>query len=137
MPDQAKADFLAGVHQPGNVFKMALYIQANSPTLNQDLVFYTTTGEITGTGYTAGGKVITGSYTTAIMNHKGYLDWGATGADPIWTGFTGSHDACIIYNTSKSNRVVGIYGYALTSVTAGSYMAMLPAPGEDAVIVIQ
>ena len=56
-----KQELLQGVHNltngSGNSFKMALY--TNSASFNAATTAYTTSNEVTGTGYVAGGNVLT------------------------------------------------------------------------------
>lgn len=51
--NQAKLDLLSQLS--GHTIKCALYTQA-AATLDKNSTVYTTTGEVTGAGYTAGGK---------------------------------------------------------------------------------
>ena len=59
--DTFKTGLLDGTFDFGtgttNVFKIALY--TNSATLNQSTAAYTATGEVSATGYTAGGEILT------------------------------------------------------------------------------
>ena len=86
MTTNFKIQVLQGLHNFGptspNTFKIALY--SSTATLNADTATYTTTGEITGTGYTAGGNILTvsvtptngGSGTTAYVNFSN-ISWPA------------------------------------------------------------
>lgn len=57
----AKQEFLRGVHQPGHVYKLALY--ASNARLNEHAVSYTISNEVEDSGYASGGIVLAGLKT--------------------------------------------------------------------------
>ena len=84
MVSSFKAQILLGVHdfrpsaQSGaSVFKMALY--TSSATLNANTTAYTSSNEVTGTGYTAGGAALTNlgvsTYDADTTTGVGYLSF--------------------------------------------------------------
>jgi hypothetical protein len=95
---------------------IALYVQASS-SMNLDTPTYTTTGEVTGTGYTAGGKLLTGSNVTQVGN-TAIL----TFSNPKWTGATFTADAAIIYDADNSNHIVAFYTFASQSPIAVDFL---------------
>src|SRR5512146_1250095 len=102
---------------------IALYLQANSNmTLNTPT--YTSVGEIVGTGYTAGGQLLTGATVTQVGN-TAIL----TFADPSWTGAVFTADACIIYDADNSNHVEGFFTFTPTSKTGGTFTLTMNANG--------
>ena len=126
--NQFKQDVLNGVHQPGDTYKIALYTQA-AATLNKNTTAYTATGEVVGVGYDAGGKTLSG-FTVGISGDVAYIDF----EDPVWTSSTITADAALIYNSSKSNKAMGVYTFASASSTNGNWTAKLPAPGATALL---
>lgn len=62
--------------------KMALYTNSNTPDYTNDTA-YSSTNEVTGTAYTAGGKVLTG---TAMSKASGNLTWDCDNVS--WTSST-------------------------------------------------
>ena len=60
MPTSFKQELLTATHNftasTGDVFKIALY--TSSATLGASTTVYSTTNEVTGTGYTAGGNTL-------------------------------------------------------------------------------
>ena len=90
-----KKQLLEGAHDfrvGQNVFKIALYTEAAS--LDANTTSYTTAGEIVGTGYTAGGLVLTQS------NPAQYLASGiVTFSNVSWTGLIAARGA-LIYNST-------------------------------------
>lgn len=116
--NQAKGDFLLGTHQPTDTFKVALYTQA-AATLNADTTAYTATGEVSGTGYTAGGTNLTGQYTVTIdqAGDFAYLNFPN---NPTWPNSSLTADAALIYNASKQNKAVAVLTFASVTTIAGT-----------------
>lgn len=117
-----------------DVFKIALYTAATA-TLDASTTAYTTTGEIVGTGYTAGGKTLTitqtpttsGSpSTTAFINF----------ADISWTGASFSADGALIYNSSNGNKSVAVLNFGSTkTVSVGTFTITFPVAGTGSAII--
>ena len=112
--------------------KIALYSLANGATLDSTTTAYTTTGETTGTGYTAGGIALTVSQaptstgTTAFMNY----------ADAAWAGASFSADGALIYNSTQANRAVAVLSFGGTvSSTAGNFTVQFPAVAYNTAII--
>jgi hypothetical protein len=91
-----KKQLLEGAHDfrvGGNVFKIALYTEAAN--LNSSTTAYTTAGEIVGSGYTAGGLVLTQSSP---------VEFGSSGivtfSNVSWVGATIAARGALIYNST-------------------------------------
>jgi len=122
---QALHNFSSG----GNAFKIALY--TSSATLAASTTAYTTSGEVVGTGYTAGGLTLT-NVTPTTSGTTGYTDFG----DAQWTTATITARGALIYNSTSSNRAVVVldFGSDRTS-TAGDFTVVFPAfNATDAII---
>jgi len=134
--DQAKQDFLSGLYQTSDTYKIALYTQAAATDKNKTIVTYNTTGELaTANGYTQGGITIA-TYTVGLSTDTAYVDWTV---DPSWTatstGFTA--DAAIIYNSTRSNHVLCVLSFGSTTASGGgTFTVQLPAPGATATMTI-
>lgn len=134
--NQAKQDFLSGLHQTSDTYKIALYTKAAATDKNKSIVTYNTTGELaTANGYTQGGITIA-TFTVSISGDTAYIDWNV---DPSWTasgaGFTA--DAAIIYNSSRSNHVLCVLSFGSTTASGGgTFTVQLPAPGATATMTI-
>jgi hypothetical protein len=126
--DSFKQDVLNGVHQPGDTYKIALY---NPGTLDKTTTAYTSTGEVSGSGYSAGGKVLTG-FTVGLSGDTAYIDF----ADPSWTVATITATTALIYNSSRSNKSVAVLTFGSTVSTGGTWTLQLPAPGATGCITI-
>lgn len=124
----AKQDLLNGVHAPGDVYKIALYNSA-AATLDKTTAAYTTTGEISGPGYTAGGATLAGR-TVGAAGDIGYLSFD----DPSWANASFTADAALIYNASKSNKALGVLSFTAATSTNGTWTLDLPAAGAAAIL---
>ena len=123
IPTSFKAEILQGIHDSADTYKMALYTSA--ATLGAATTDYTTTNEVVGIGYTAGGVTLSGfnvstSGTTAILDFT---------TDPSWENATITARGALIYNSSKSNKAVYVldFGSDITS-TNGTFAVTLPTP---------
>jgi hypothetical protein len=131
--DQFKQDILNGVHQPGDTYKIALYLQSGATDKNKSSTTYNTTGELaTAGGYTQGGIALTG-FTVGLSTDTAYIDWST---DPSWTSASFTADAAVIYNSSRSSKVLCVLSFGSTTATAGTFTVQLPAPGASATITI-
>jgi hypothetical protein len=102
-----------------DTFYMALY------TANADLgattTVYTASGEISGTGYTAAGQVMTGvsvsvTDTTAFVNFT----------NVVWTTGAFTARGALIYNTSKGNKSVAVLDFGADKTTTTSFTVVMP-----------
>jgi len=96
-------------------------LYSDAATLNEDTTVYTTTNEITGTGYTAGGKTMTGatinsSGTTAYVNF----------ADVIWNPASFTAAGALIYNASKSNKSIAVLSFGGNKTASTSFKIEMP-----------
>ena len=99
---QAKHDFTAST---GHTFKLALY--TNSASFTAATTDYTTTNEVSGTGYTADGYALTGlTYTeasgVATLDDTGNVTWSQNGAGP-----TDIYWAILYNDSAASDEAIG------------------------------
>jgi hypothetical protein len=101
-----KRELYEGVHNfLVDTFKIALY--TSSADLGNNTTQYTTVGEVTGGGYTAGGITLTGALVSANSN-TAYITFNS----PItWTNVTFTTRGALIYNSSKGNKAVAVYNF--------------------------
>lgn len=122
-----KQEFLEAIHNlasGGDTLKAALYYQGTG--LGYATTAYSATGEVSGTGYTAGGKTVTNGVSPAL---SGLTSYWTPSASVQWTGLTiGSNfDCCLLYNSSKSNRAIAVLTFAAQTVSAGTFTVVFPA----------
>lgn len=128
-----KVELLQGVHNftntTGDVFKIALY--TSSASLDSTTTVYTTTNEVSGTGYTAGGNTLT-NVTPTSSGTTAFTDF----ADTTWSTATITARGALIYNSTESNKAVAVldFGSDKTS-TAGNFTIVFPtADASNAII---
>ena len=113
----------------GNSFKAALYL--SSATVNASTTAYSSTGEVTGTNYTAGGVAVTNGTSPASTNTSstaGVAYWTPT-ASITYTNVTLStaFNAVLIYNSSSSDKAVSVHTFVDQTVTAGTFTLTMPS----------
>jgi hypothetical protein len=127
-----KVEALNGIHAFGtsvtrgstaaDTFKAALYL--SSATINASTTVYTTTGEVTGTGYTAGGINVTNA--TAPTSSGTTAFW-TPSASLVFSSVTiGPTDCVLLYNGTQANRAVAAYTFSAQTVTAGTLTLTMP-----------
>jgi hypothetical protein len=128
-----KGELLVGHHNFGtgvvraattaDTFKAALYLA--SATVNASTTAYSSSGEVTGTGYTAGGVTVTfgtppsTSGTTAFVTPSASISYSAV---TLSTAF----DAVLIYNSTQSDKAVSVHTFGSQTVTAGTFTLTMP-----------
>jgi len=133
-----KQELLEGAHNfknsGGDTFKLAMY--TNSASFNAATTAYTTSNEVSGSGYTAGGGTLTRvdpslSGTTALTDF----------ADLTFTSATVTARGALIYNTTTGSGsgttdtvVVLDFGSDKTS-TAGDFTIQFPAADASNAII--
>jgi len=124
-----KKEILAGIHRwtaasrgdssaiSADTFKIAMF--TNSSSIDADTTGYTTSNEVSGTAYTAGGAAL-GSVTNSLGDNSSsvptaYLDF----ADTTWSTSTiSSARGALIYNSTLSGASTG------STTTAAAYPAV-------------
>lgn len=112
-----------------DVIKLALY--TSLANLGAATTAYTTTEEVVGAGYTAGGNTLTGaqvslSGTTAFV----------TFANTSWPASTITARGALIYNSSKSNKAIAVLDFGADKFSnASTFTVQFPVnTASDAVI---
>lgn len=104
-------------------FKAALYLA--SASMGAASTAYTATGEVTGTGYTAGGVAITSWNAPTTSGTTGYTTPTASITYTSVT-LTTAFDAVLIYNNTQGNRAVSVHTFGSQTVTAGTFTLTMP-----------
>jgi hypothetical protein len=99
--------------------KLALYL--STANLGADTTVYTATGESTGTGYTAGGIVLTG-VTVLTYGTTVYIDFDS----PAWAGVLTARGG-LIYNYSKANKSVAVLNFGADKTSVNTFTVQMPA----------
>lgn len=113
----------------GHLVKCALYLV--TAVLSKATTAYTATGEVSGTGYTAGGDSLV-NVTPVLDGDTVVFDWD----DPSWATATISDIAGLLfYNSTQTNKSIFVVDFGTTySVTAALFKVELPAPGAGSAI---
>ena len=102
-----KEQLLLGVHDfSTDVMKIALYTA--SADLGPLTTEYTTVGEVSGTGYTAPGQILTG-VTVSLSQGVAFVSFD----NPTWNAATFTTRGALIYNSTKANKSVGVLNFGL------------------------
>ena len=128
-----KQEILVGTHNftatSGNTFKLALY--TSSASLGASTTAYSTSNEVSGTGYTAAGAALT-SVTPTTSGTTALCDF----ADLTFSSSTITANGALIYNDTQSDKAVCTlaFGGDKTS-TAGAFTIQFPtADASNAII---
>jgi hypothetical protein len=121
MTTSFKQDVLLGVHDlDTDTIKMALFLA--TADLGAATTVYTTTGETSGTGYVAGGNVLTG-VTVLTSGTTAYVDF----ADSAWNPASFTARGGLIYNASKGNKAIAVLDFGSDKTAATVFTVQMPA----------
>jgi hypothetical protein len=114
-----------------DTFKAALYTTTASPAINAATTVYSATGEVSGTGYTAGGVTVTNATAPTSTNSSataGVGYWTPSG-NLVYTTvtLTTAFDTVLIYNSSQSNAAVSVHTFGSQTITAGTFTLTMPS----------
>jgi len=111
-----------------DTFKAALYLA--SATINAATTVYTVTGEVSGTGYSAGGVTVTNANAVTATNSSstaGVAYW-TPSASITYTTVTlaTAFDTVLLYNSTQSNTAVSVHTFGSQTITAGTFTLTMP-----------
>jgi hypothetical protein len=116
-----KEQILKGEHNLlTNTLKLALYY--STATLNEDTTVYSATHEVVGSGYTAGGNVLTG-VSINNLNDIVYVNFN----NVVWSPASFTAAGGLIYNTSQSNKSIAVLSFGNDKVATNSFTVQMPA----------
>ena len=126
---QFKTNLLSGLENFATgtpyTYKIALY--TGNANLNNGTPAYTTANEITGAGYTAGGKPLTITQVPVgdLNSNTAYISF----APVVWTGASFTARAALIYNGSTNASICVLdFGSDKTNTQAGTFTITFPTP---------
>ena len=112
-----------------DTFKGALYL--TTATVDASTTAYSSTNEVSGTGYSPGGVTVTNATPPTATNAS------ATAGVAYWTPsasltytsvtLTTAFDAVLIYNSSQSNKAVSVHTFGSQTITAGTFTLTMPS----------
>jgi hypothetical protein len=113
-----QAELLEGVHDFNtDTFKIALYLA--TANLDANTTVYITGGETSGTGYTAGGEVMTG----ISVNAAGFVNF----TNVSWNPAAFTARGALIYNSTKSNKAVAVLDFGSDKTATNTFLVQMPA----------
>lgn len=131
---QAKADLMNGLHAFGtsvvrgattkDAYKAALYLA--TATRGAGDTVYNSTGEVSGTGYSAGGVAVT---TGTGPSTSGTTAFFTPSASIVYTTvtLTTAFDAVLLYNdTSSTKLALAVFTFGSQTITAGTLSLVMP-----------
>ena len=122
-----KTQLYTGVHNLlTDTLKIALYT-ANAD-LNESTTVYTTSGEVTGTGYVAGGVTLTG-VTINSSGFTAYVDF----ADVVFNASVTARCA-LIYNVTQGNKSIAVLDFG-SDKTSTNFTITMPANTSSAALI--
>lgn len=113
------------------VYKIALY--TSSATLSAATTAYSTSNEVTGTGYTAGGQTLTIAAVPTSSGTTAYLDF----SDVTWTSSTITARGALIYLADgATNPAVAVLDFGSDkSSTSGDFTIQFPTADASSAII--
>jgi hypothetical protein len=134
-----KVELLQAVHNFGptsaNTFKVALYTAAAN--IGPTTTAYTTSGEVTGTGYTAGGNTLTISVSPTSGNNSSQVPTAYVSfSNTSWTNATFTCRGALVYNVTQGNKSVAVLDFGSDkTVTNDTFQIIFPTPDANSAIV--
>lgn len=118
-----KSELLTGIHDLTlDAIKIALF--TSSANLDANTTVYSTSGESVGSGYTAGGLVLS-SPSIALDGSTAVVDF----ANAVFSSVSITARGALIYNSSKANRAIAVYDFEGDKTsTNGDFTVAFPAP---------
>jgi len=120
-----------------DTLKAALYLA--SATMNASTTAYTATGEVSGTGYTAGGVTVTNATAPTSTNTSATagVAFFTPSASLTYTTVTLStaFDTVLLYNSTQSNKAISVHTFGSQTITAGTFTLTMPANTTAAALI--
>ena len=128
-----KTELLTGTHNftnsIGNTFKLALY--TSSASLGAGTTAYSTSNEVSGTGYSAGGSALT-NVTPSADGTTAITDF----ADLTFSSSTITARGALIYNDSVSDQAVLVLDFGADKASSsGDFTIQFPAAAAATAII--
>lgn len=112
-----------------DTLKIALYTSAGS--LDATTTAYTTSGEVSGAGYTAGGNVLTGT-TVSSSGTTAFVSF----TNSSWGSATFTARGALIYNSSQSNKSIAVLDFGTDqAVSSGTFTIQFPTANATSAII--
>jgi hypothetical protein len=115
-----KKELYQGIHDLStDTIYIALY--TGSANLNADTTVYSSSNEVSATGYTAGGKIMTG-VSINTQDGTAYVNW----SNVSWTSALTARCA-LIYNVTKGNKSVAVLDFGSDKTSVNTFTITMPS----------
>lgn len=104
-----------------DTLKMALY--TGLADLGADTTAYTSTNEVSGTGYVAGGQTMSGVSISATTNGTVYVNFD----NVVWNPAAFTARGALIYNVTQSNASVAVLDFGADKTCTNTFTVTMPA----------
>jgi len=134
-----KVELLQAIHSFGptspDTFKIALYTAAAS--VGPTTTVYTTSGEVVGAGYTAGGNTLVISTSPTSGNNQSSVPTAFISfANSSWPASTFTARGALIYNSTEGNKSVAVLDFgADKTVSNDTFQVICPTADATSAIV--
>ena len=119
-----------------DTLKAALYLV--SATKDASTTVYNSTGEVSGTGYVAGGVTVTNATAPTSTNTSATagVAFFTPSASITYTTVTLStaFDAMLLYNSTQSNKAISVHTFGAQTITAGTFTLTMPSNTTSAAL---
>jgi hypothetical protein len=123
-----KKELYQGIHDLStDTIKIALYTA--NVDLNQDTTVYSTTNEVSASGYTAGGYTLTGVSINS-SGYTAYVNWN----NVTWNAALTARCA-LLYNASKGNKSVCVLDFGSDKTSTTTFTITMPANTPTAALI--
>ena len=123
-----KAELYQGIHDlTTDEIRIALYTA--SADLNAATTIYSSTNEVSATGYTAGGQVL----TPITVNSSGYTAY--VGFPNVSWSAALTARCALIYNVTKGNKSVAVLDFGSDKTSTTTFTITMPANTATAALI--
>ena len=123
-----KKELYQGIHDLStDTLKIALYTA--SADLNAATTVYSSTNEVSASGYTAGGQVMTG-VSIKSDGYTAYVNW-----DNVSWSTAVTARCALIYNVTKGNKSVAVLDFGSDKTSAATFLITMPADTASAALI--
>ena len=123
-----KAELYQGVHNLlTDTLYMALY--TGNANLNGATTVYTSSNEVSGTGYTAGGIQVTGA-TVNVYGYTAYVNFN----NVVWPNSLITARCALLYNQSKGNKSICVIDFG-SDKTMNNFTITMPVNAYNTALI--
>jgi hypothetical protein len=126
-----KQNLLNGLENfTSGTYKIALY--TSLANLDNTTTAYSTSNEISGTGYTAGGQTLTNiPPASSTSNNSAYISFN----NVTWTGASFTARGALIYN-GTTNAAVCVLDFGSDKIASGNFTVTFPTATSTTAVII-